>query len=139
MTIPEFIEVIKEQLELENVEINGDTVFESLGDFDSISIMAIVAMIDEHFGISVVEFMASGLITIAHNSGGPRDDIIDSGKSGFLADTKLEYVELIARTLEMTLEEAKEIRETAQEKARTRFGSELFGSMFVRQLKMLDN
>jgi len=30
----------------------------------------------EHFGISIVEMMASGLITVAHNSAGPKYDII---------------------------------------------------------------
>jgi alpha-1,2-mannosyltransferase len=30
----------------------------------------------EHFGISVVELMCSGLITIANDSGGPQMDII---------------------------------------------------------------
>lgn len=38
-------------------------------------------MFEEHFGIGIVELMASGLITIAHNSGGPRADIIKPGKS----------------------------------------------------------
>lgn len=37
-------------------------------------------MEDEHFGISVVELMASGLLTIAHNSAGPKQDIIGSCK-----------------------------------------------------------
>ena len=30
----------------------------------------------EHFGIAIVEMMASGVITIAHNSAGPLEDII---------------------------------------------------------------
>lgn len=30
----------------------------------------------EHFGIALVEMMAAGLITIAHNSAGPAMDII---------------------------------------------------------------
>jgi len=30
----------------------------------------------EHFGIGVVEMMAAGVLTIAHNSGGPKQDII---------------------------------------------------------------
>ena len=31
----------------------------------------------EHFGISVVEMMAAGLVMIAHDSGGPRMDIVN--------------------------------------------------------------
>lgn len=30
----------------------------------------------EHFGITVVEMMAGGLITITHESAGPKEDII---------------------------------------------------------------
>jgi alpha-1,2-mannosyltransferase len=33
-------------------------------------------MRNEHFGIAVVELMASGIITIAHKSAGPLEDII---------------------------------------------------------------
>ena len=33
--------------------------------------VAIHTMKEEHFGISVVEMMAAGLVTIAHASGGP--------------------------------------------------------------------
>ena len=33
-------------------------------------------MWNEHFGIGIVEMMAAGLVTIAHNSGGPKMDII---------------------------------------------------------------
>ncbi len=38
-------------------------------------------MFEEHFGIGIVELMGAGLVTIAHNSGGPRADIIRPGKS----------------------------------------------------------
>jgi len=37
----------------------------------------------EHFGISVVEAMASGCVPIVHKSGGPYIDIIKYGKYGF--------------------------------------------------------
>lgn len=40
------------------------------------ALIGIHTMKDEHFGISVVDMMAAGLITIAHDSAGPRLDII---------------------------------------------------------------
>lgn len=46
-------------------------------------------MIDEHFGIAVVELMAAGVIVVAHDSAGPAQDIIGvSPKTvGFLGKT----------------------------------------------------
>ncbi len=40
----------------------------------------------EHFGISVVEMLAAGLLVVAHNSAGPRFDIIKDQR--FLAASK---------------------------------------------------
>jgi len=48
--------------------------------------VAIHTMKEEHFGISVVEMLASGLITIAHNSAGPKEDIIGEKGVGYLAN-----------------------------------------------------
>lgn len=33
-------------------------------------------MVDEHFGINIVEFMAAGVIPVTHASGGPLKDIV---------------------------------------------------------------
>lgn len=38
----------------------------------------------EHFGISVVEMLAAGLIVVAHNSAGPKEDIVRTAE--YLAD-----------------------------------------------------
>ncbi|TMB98843.1 MAG: methyltransferase domain-containing protein [Chloroflexi bacterium] len=46
----------------------------------------------EHFGITIVEGMASGAVPIAYNSGGPRE-IITSGENGYLFDTLEQLVE----------------------------------------------
>lgn len=48
-------------------------------------------MWNEHFGISVVEYMAAGLVTVAHKSGGPQADIVvpyNGAITGFLAEGK---------------------------------------------------
>jgi alpha-1,2-mannosyltransferase len=42
----------------------------------------------EHFGIAVVEMMASGLIVLAHNSAGPKMDIIKDSKHGYLCENE---------------------------------------------------
>jgi alpha-1,2-mannosyltransferase len=39
-------------------------------------------MWNEHFGIGVVEMMAAGLLTIAHDSGGPKADIVTDLQGG---------------------------------------------------------
>lgn len=43
--------------------------------------VAIHTMKEEHFGISIVEMMSAGLITIAHDSAGPKMDIIGAAKN----------------------------------------------------------
>jgi alpha-1,2-mannosyltransferase len=52
-------------------------------------------MWNEHFGMVFVEYMAAGLIPIAHNSAGPKLDIIkdEKGRPGFLftSDTDPDY------------------------------------------------
>lgn len=40
------------------------------------SLIGIHTMEAEHFGISVVEMLAGGLVVVAHNSAGPKEDII---------------------------------------------------------------
>jgi alpha-1,2-mannosyltransferase len=50
-------------------------------------------MKEEHFGISIVEMMSAGLITIAHDSAGPKMDIIGGAiqQVGYLAQDKESY------------------------------------------------
>lgn len=59
-------------------------------------------MWNEHFGIGIVEMMASGLIVIAHDSGGPKYDIVmdaQGGEVGYLASKLEEYVERLVHVL----------------------------------------
>ena len=54
----------------------------------------------EHFGISIVQMLAAGIIVLAHNSAGPRFDIIKD--SNYLANSEEEYFSKMARLVELT-------------------------------------
>jgi len=80
--------------------------------------IGIHTMRQEHFGIGIVEMMAAGLLTVAHNSGGPKTDIVEDGITGFLATTADEYANAIHEALQ--LENPEQMRQKAQQAA-TRF------------------
>jgi len=63
--------------------------------------VAIHTMKAEHFGIAIVELMSSGIITIAHNSAGPKGDIIGPSKEsvGYLAEGLEDYAFHVKRAL----------------------------------------
>ncbi|KAJ1670545.1 asparagine-linked glycosylation protein, partial [Spiromyces aspiralis] len=42
----------------------------------AVALVGIHTMVDEHFGISIVEFLSAGLVTIANSSAGPLMDIV---------------------------------------------------------------
>uniref|UniRef100_A0A7S1UU61 Glycosyl transferase family 1 domain-containing protein n=1 Tax=Grammatophora oceanica TaxID=210454 RepID=A0A7S1UU61_9STRA len=90
-------------------------------------------MWNEHFGIGVVELMAAGILTIAHNSGGPKADIVvplhGEGQTGFLASTVEEYAERMDQAMRMSAKEALEMRKRARE-ASKRFSDEVFNTSF---------
>lgn len=90
-------------------------------------------MTDEHFGIGIVELMASGLITIAHNSGGPRADIIKKDL-GFLCSSVSEYSKIISKIVSMNLMERSRITSKAKESVIQRFSGEIFSKQFSENI-----
>ena len=50
MKINEFIGKLKETLELEDAELNENTNLKDLEEYDSLSVIAIIALVDENFG-----------------------------------------------------------------------------------------
>lgn len=62
---------------------------------------AIHTMKFEHFGIAICEMMAAGIITIAHNSAGPKTDIIGACDQmiGCLASTEEDYVRYVVMAM----------------------------------------
>lgn len=67
------MEDLAKHLSLEgNVEFKVNVPYPEMIREMQLGTIGLHAMWNEHFGISVVENMAAGLIMIAHNSGGPR-------------------------------------------------------------------
>jgi len=64
MKVSEFIEKLKETLELENEELNEDTNLKDLEEYDSLSVLSIIAMIDENFGKQLSAQQFSDVTTV---------------------------------------------------------------------------
>jgi alpha-1,2-mannosyltransferase len=113
-------------------------------------------MWNEHFGISIVEMMAAGLVTVAHKSGGPLMDLIrpvsvsslplasstssSSGASGrtdtgYLATTADEYAACIAAALD-TYPLSLPLRERARE-ASLKYSDEAFQAVVVKEFRTI--
>eukprot|EP00536_Pseudo-nitzschia_multiseries_P007867 jgi/Psemu1/196649/e_gw1.190.83.1 len=116
--------------------------------------IGIHTMRQEHFGIGIVEMMAAGLLTIAHDSGGPKSDIVLPGNgnrngngnsdacaaegtaTGFLATTAEQYAEAMHRALATNDVDAEAMRRRARTSA-TRFSDAAFDQRLERVLPLL--
>jgi alpha-1,2-mannosyltransferase len=108
----------------QNVEFYVNIGYDQLIKLLEISQIGLHTMWNEHFGICVVELMASGVVTIAHNSAGPKQDIITHAHDGFLASTSQEYSDLMAQVFE-NFQAYWNLRENAREKIK-KFSENVF-------------
>ncbi|XP_063995596.1 GDP-Man:Man(3)GlcNAc(2)-PP-Dol alpha-1,2-mannosyltransferase [Diachasmimorpha longicaudata] len=123
----------------ENVEFKLNIPYVELIRECQLGTIGLHAMWNEHFGISVVECMAAGLIMIANDSGGPRADIIETqrgSQTGFLAVDAEEYAKIIATIIHMKPEERSTIRNAARASV-NRFSCEQFEREFLRTVAPL--
>ncbi|NXP83445.1 ALG11 mannosyltransferase, partial [Ramphastos sulfuratus] len=96
-------------------------------------------MWNEHFGIGVVECMAAGTVILAHNSGGPKLDIVvpyEGRITGFLAENVDSYAEMMAYILSLSPEKRLEIRENARRSVH-RFSDQHFEETFLLSVEPL--
>ncbi|CAD7938296.1 unnamed protein product [Amoebophrya sp. A25] len=65
--------------------------------------VALHTMRDEHFGITLVEFVAARLLCVCHNSGGPKSDILCTTdlQKGLLAVSVQEFASAMGRAFEL--------------------------------------
>lgn len=97
-------------------------------------------MTDEHFGIGVVEMMTSGVFTIAHNSAGPKMDIIggEGDQTGGLATEASEYADWIQQALNNFSSSSISLMRTNGRKKAIKFGDERFIKEFMEFLFPID-
>uniref|UniRef100_A0A0D9Y0X3 GDP-Man:Man(3)GlcNAc(2)-PP-Dol alpha-1,2-mannosyltransferase n=1 Tax=Leersia perrieri TaxID=77586 RepID=A0A0D9Y0X3_9ORYZ len=117
----------------ELVEFHKDISYRDLVQLLGGAVAGLHSMTDEHFGISVVEYMAAGAIPIAHKSAGPMMDIVleeDGHQTGFLASQKEEYAEAIVKVLRMPEAERQEMAALARKRAQ-RFSEKRFHEDFT--------
>ncbi|XP_075513382.1 LOW QUALITY PROTEIN: GDP-Man:Man(3)GlcNAc(2)-PP-Dol alpha-1,2-mannosyltransferase-like [Primulina tabacum] len=115
-----------------DVEFHKNVTYSELVRLLGGAFAGIHSMIDEHFGICVVEYMASGAIPIAHNSAGPTMDIVlpEGGKqTGYLAQDVQEYADAILQILRMPESERLEMAAAARKRA-LRFSEQCFYENF---------
>ncbi|PYI35102.1 putative alpha-1,2-mannosyltransferase [Aspergillus indologenus CBS 114.80] len=96
-------------------------------------------MWNEHFGICVVEYQAAGLISVVHDSGGPREDIVvdlGDGATGFRANTEDEFAAAFEAALALPEEEKVAMRLRARKSA-LRFTEEEFSLKWIKEVEKL--
>ena len=98
----EKLERIRQTKRLKSVELLRDLDFSKLLALYGKAKIYLHAMRNEHFGISIVEAMAAGLVPIVHRSGGPWEDILKAqqGAHGFSYSTADEAAQTIEDLME---------------------------------------
>ncbi|CAH9067873.1 unnamed protein product [Cuscuta europaea] len=103
-----------------DVEFHKNLMYSDLVRLLGGAVAGIHSMIDEHFGICIVEYMAAGAIPIAHNSAGPKMDIVlpqDGKQTGFLAQDVEEYADAIIEIIKMSSAQRMEMATAARRRA----------------------
>ncbi|XP_039601162.1 GDP-Man:Man(3)GlcNAc(2)-PP-Dol alpha-1,2-mannosyltransferase isoform X2 [Polypterus senegalus] len=117
----------------DNVEFKINIPFQELKRHLAEATIGLHTMWNEHFGIGIVECMAAGTITLAHDSGGPKMDIVvpyNGEKTGFLADDEDSYAEAMKVIVSLSPEERQEIRRRARQSV-SRFSDQEFEGSFL--------
>ncbi|XP_022800947.1 GDP-Man:Man(3)GlcNAc(2)-PP-Dol alpha-1,2-mannosyltransferase-like [Stylophora pistillata] len=117
-----------------NVEFALNVSFDKLKSYLAEATIGLHTMWNEHFGIGVVECMASGAIVLAHDSGGPRMDIViewEGKPTGFLASDKKSYASAMETIFSLSLEERNVIRCNARNSV-SRFSEKTFENGFLQ-------
>ncbi|KAI9358635.1 hypothetical protein DFJ73DRAFT_622269 [Zopfochytrium polystomum] len=128
------------QLDLENnVRFIVNAPYADLVSHLSRSSVGLHTMTNEHFGIGVVEYMAAGLIPVAHDSGGPKMDIVvaadDGEPTGYRASTAAEFASCLHAAFDLNPATSAAMRERARRHVAGRFSGDAFQRGFVAAVR----
>ena len=90
------------------------------------------------FLTGVVELMAAGTVTLAHDSGGPKLDIVThfkGGKTGFLANSVETYASAMEEIFSMPEDERQHLIKNARQSTE-RFSERCFEDQFLEAVKV---
>lgn len=132
---------LAEQLQVSHcVEFVINQSFSRLRDELGKAAAALHTMEMEHFGIGLVECMAAGCVMVAHDSGGPQQDIVVDwqGKpTGYLASTEEQFVSWLLELVHMTPREREALAASGREAVHTKFSIDVFEASFLRATEKL--
>lgn len=97
--------------------------------------VALHTMKNEHFGIVLPECMAAGCIMVAHDSGGPKMDIVvdwHGQRVGFLADSKDTLVSCLMEVFSLNDLDRMLIVNAARKSVEAKFSVSVFETTFLR-------
>lgn len=133
----------------DNTEFICNAPWASVLDYLRRASIGVNAMWNEHFGMSVVEYQAAGLLSVVHNSGGPKHDIVidwhcdsaddadepneTSGPTGYHAANEEEFAVGFETALAMPEVEKVAMRRRTRRSA-LRFTEEKFGEGWVKEM-----
>ncbi|XP_015674179.1 GDP-Man:Man(3)GlcNAc(2)-PP-Dol alpha-1,2-mannosyltransferase-like, partial [Protobothrops mucrosquamatus] len=121
------------------VEFKINIPFEELKRHLADATIGLHTMWNEHFGIGIVECMAAGTIILAHNSGGPKLDIVvpyERNATGFLAEDEDGYADSMAHIFSLSPAKKLQIRQSARESVK-RFADQEFEKTFLLSVEQL--
>ncbi|KAL2260986.1 hypothetical protein VTK26DRAFT_4832 [Humicola hyalothermophila] len=121
----------------DRVEFHLDASWPEILDWLRRASVGVNGMWNEHFGIGVVEYQAAGLVSVVHDSGGPKMDIVvevDGGFTGFHATTATEFAQAFEKAL--GLPDPYAVRQRARKSAK-RFTEEEFARRWIEQMERL--